>query len=453
MQKRQTVLGSHHRWHLLTSSIFAAVMVSLLSACGTSHTGGRSTTTPTATQTPTQTLAHLTVYDTADSGMLRALKADTGQLRWQGQTGQLAGGQPVFENGIIYAGSSHTVYAFKASDGTLLWSAQGYNPDSGPLVADGKVFVDYYMNEPDGSVTISVAALKGTDGSQLWSKQVVTHSTTAPPTPGTFGQLVANGVFYVAVLSAVATATNTPPAQFLLYAFNASNGKLLWRSSGTFTQGAGATLVVENGVVFVYVDRLYAYQASNGTLLWQSQGASQPLSDPNGTYSDLLVTQESVYAATTDGLAAYRTENGSQLWYVAARSGLDQFLEITLANGVIYASQGNGASALDASTGKQLWRYQTGDRAVGFLAPLTDSDTLYISNFMSGLVALDIHTGSLSWQAQAGGNGIRPTLADGTLFVGDGEGVITAVRARDGTILWRFPTNGGMSFPSALTVA
>jgi len=72
---------------------------------------------------------------------------------------------------------------------------------------------------------------------------------------------------------------------------------------------------------------------------------------------------------------------------------------------------------------------------------------------MSGLVALDIHTGSLSWQAQAGGNGIRPTLADGTLFVGDGEGVITAVRARDGTILWRFPTNGGMSFPSALTVA
>jgi len=26
----------------------------------------------------------LTVYSTADSGILRALKADTGQLRWQG---------------------------------------------------------------------------------------------------------------------------------------------------------------------------------------------------------------------------------------------------------------------------------------------------------------------------------------------------------------------------------
>ena len=72
---------------------------------------------------------------------------------------------------------------------------------------------------------------------------------------------------------------------------------------------------------------------------------------------------------------------------------------------------------------------------------------------MSGLVALDIHTGNLRWQAQAGGNGIRPILVDGILFIGGGDGVITAVRARDGKILWRFPTNGGMSFPSALTVA
>ena len=451
MQKRQTGLRSHYRWHLLTSVIFAAVIVSLLSACGTSNTGTRPTTTPTATYTPTQTLANLTVYATADTGILRALKADTGQLRWQGQTGQLAGGTPVVENGIVYAGSENTVYAFKASDGTLLWSAQGYNPDAGPLVADGKVFVDYYTNEPDGSVNVSVAVLKGTDGSQLWSKQVVTYSILAPPTPGTFGQLVANGVFYAAVRSALATVTQPP--QFLLYAFDASDGKLLWHSSGAFTDGNYATLFVENGVVFAYVDRLYAYKASDGTLLWQSQGASQPLSGPNGTYSDLLVNQGTVYANTRDGLMAYSTDNGSQLWHVSVDLPRDSFLEIALANGVIYATQADGASALDAHAGKLLWSYKANRQFSGFLAPLTDSDTLYISNFMSGLVALDIHTGNLRWQAQAGGNGIRPTLVAGTLFVGDGEGVIAAVRASDGKILWRFPTNDGMSFPSALVVA
>jgi len=438
MQKRQTALGSHHRWHLLTSVIFAAVIVNLLSACRTSNTGGGSTTTPIATQA----LANLTVYSTTDDGILRALKASTGQLRWQGKTGELAGGKPVVENGIVYAGSQNTVYAFKASDGTLLWSAPGYNPGTGPLVADGKVFVDYYTTESDGSVTISVAALKGTDGSQLWSKQVVTHSTPAPPTPGTSGQLVANGVFYAAVFT----------GQFLLYAFNANNGKLLWHSSGTSAQGEYATLFVENGVVFAYVDRLYAYKTSDGTLLWQSQRA-QPLSGPNGTYSDLLVTQGSAYADTNDGLTAYSTGNGSQLWHVAVDSSLGQFMEITLANGVIYATQADGASALDAHTGKLLWSYKANRQFAGFLAPLTDSDTLYISNFMSGLVALDIHTGNLRWQDQVGGNGIRPTLIAGTLFVGGGDGVIAAIRARDGKILWRFPTNGGMSFPSALIVA
>jgi outer membrane protein assembly factor BamB len=431
MRKRQTVPGSLHRCHLLMGSMLAAVIVSVLTACGTSNAG---------THTPSQTLANLTVYSTTDDGILRALKADTGQLRWQGKTGELAGGKPVVENGIVYAGSQDSVYAFKASDGTLLWSAPGYNPGTGPLVADGKVFVDYYTTEPDGSVTISVAALKGTDGSQLWSKQVLTNSTPVP-TPGTSGQLVANGVFYAAVFT----------GQFLLYAFNANNGKLLWHSSGTSARG-DATLFVENGVVFAYVNGLYAYMASNGTLLWQSQGA-QPLSGPNGTYSDLLVTQGSAYADTNDGLTAYGTENGSQLWHVPVDSSLGQLMEITLANNVIYATQADGASALDARTGKLLWSYKANRQFSGFLAPLTGSDTLYISNFMSGLVALDIHTGNLRWQAQAGGNGIRPILVDGILFIGGGDGVITAVRARDGKILWRFPTNGGMSFPSALTVA
>lgn len=451
MQKRQTLLGTHHHWHRLTCIIFAAAMASLLSACGTSNTGGGSTPTSSTTQIPTQTLAHLTVYATADTGILRALQAGSGQLRWQGQTGQLAGGRPVVENGIVYAGSSNTVYAFKASDGTPLWSAQGYNPDTGPLVAEGKVFVDYYTNEPDGSVTISVAALKGTDGSKLWSKQVLTHSSLTPPTPGTFGQLAANGVFYAAVLSALATGTR--PAQFLLYAFNANDGTLLWRSSGTFAQGEHATLIVENAMVFAYVDRLYAYKGSDGKLLWQSQGASQPLSGPNGTYRDLLVTQGSAYAATNDGLTAYNTANGGQLWHYPEDSSLGQFMEIALANGILYATQADGASALDAHTGKLLWKYKANRQFSGFLAPLTDSDTLYISNFMSGLVALDLHTGNPRWQDQLGGNGIRPALIAGTLFVGGGDGVIAAVRASDGKILWRFPTNGGMSFPSTLIVA
>ena len=149
-------------------------------------------------------------------------------------------------------------------------------------------------------------------------------------------------------------------------------------------------------------------------------------------------------------------DNGSQLWHVPEDSFQNQFMEITLTNGVIYASQRSGASALDAHTGKLLWSYKANLQdwdSSGFFGPLTDSNTVYIHNFTSGLAALDIHTGNLRWRAHVGGNGIQPTLIGGRLFIGDGYGTIAAVRATDGKIIWLFPTSGGMSFPSALTVA
>jgi len=52
------------------------------------------------------------VYATADGGALVALKADRGQRRWQRQTDTLAGGKPVVDQGIVYAGSENTIYAF-----------------------------------------------------------------------------------------------------------------------------------------------------------------------------------------------------------------------------------------------------------------------------------------------------------------------------------------------------
>ena len=160
-----------------------------------------------------------------------------------------------------------------------------------------------------------------------------------------------------------------------------------------------------------------------------------------------------MYAATSSNLTGYSTANGSQLWHLPEDSSLDQFVEITLANGIIYATQADGASALDSRTGKLLWNYKANRLFSGYLAPLTDSTTLYISNFISGMIALDLRTGNPLWQNQLGGNGIRPALIPGTLFVGGGDGVIAAVRASDGKSLWRFLTNVGMSFPSSLIVA
>ncbi len=73
-----------------------------------------------------------------------ALNAASGSPVWQYTTGgQIAGGSPAVENGIVYVGSGdYSLYALDAADGTLAWhySTASYVV-SQPVVANGIVYV------------------------------------------------------------------------------------------------------------------------------------------------------------------------------------------------------------------------------------------------------------------------------------------------------------------------
>merc|ERR1712218_569383 len=67
-------------------------------------------------------------------------------------TGRYVLSDPVVADGTVFVGSmSHSLYALKAADGSLLWSYKTMGPDGveapggwvygGPAFADGKVFV------------------------------------------------------------------------------------------------------------------------------------------------------------------------------------------------------------------------------------------------------------------------------------------------------------------------
>jgi len=121
MQKRQPGPRSHHRWHLRASFNSSAMIGSLLAACGTPNASSRPT--PTSTVTPSHsTIGKFDRICYCRKQHFACVEGRHESITLAGQTGQLTGGTPIVENGIIYAGSSHTVYAFTASDGTLLWS-------------------------------------------------------------------------------------------------------------------------------------------------------------------------------------------------------------------------------------------------------------------------------------------------------------------------------------------
>ncbi len=88
-----------------------------------------------------------------------------------------------------------------------------------------------------------------------------------------------------------------------------------------------------------------------------------------------------------------------------------------------------------------LWKFEIGE-SIDSSAAIVD-DVVYVGAGTGDLVALDLATGKLRWKYQAG-NPIgesSPAVARDTVFVGDTDGILHAVRSKDGTRLWTFKTD------------
>ncbi len=132
-------------------------------------------------------------------------------------------------------------------------------------------------------------------------------------------------------------------------------------------------------------------------------------------------------------------------------------------DGVVYiASLSGHLYALDQETGKERWNFKS--RMPIASSPAVDGDTLYFVSSAGSLAALDVATGKPKWvyaiehekRFEAKGlNGYNaaqtipdawdmytssPAVEGGKVFFGSGDGNVYAVDARNGMLLWKFPT-------------
>jgi outer membrane protein assembly factor BamB len=105
---------------------------------------------------------------------------------------------------------------------------------------------------------------------------------------------------------------------------------------------------------------VYAVNATTGAKLWSYVGS--------GGYASPTVANGVIYVSQ-DKLYALDASTGAALCSITNVSG-GPFREVSVANGVTYASAGFPDTAVytfDATTGAGLWSYATGD-ASGFVA-------------------------------------------------------------------------------------
>ncbi|PSQ17544.1 hypothetical protein BRD00_07530 [Halobacteriales archaeon QS_8_69_26] len=89
------------------------------------------------------------------------------------------------------------------------------------------------------------------------------------------------------------------------------------------------------------------------------------------------------------------------------------------------------------------WRFDTGHRVTS--SPAVVDGTVYVGNFAGTVSAIDAADGTECWSFEAGTNvESSPAVVDGTVYVGSADERVYAIDAADGTERWSFGTGGAV---------
>lgn len=381
---------------------FGFLLLVFLGGCGQSYQGASTTSSshtialsncpdslpsPLVT-TPIPASTTHTIY-VGSGGNLYAFNAQNGAALWCKQV-RITGafpcpgscpappfmffGEPAVADGVVYvcaAGFGGYTYAFRAKDGSLLWRAKS------DCAVDSMPFADYAVPLIDHGVVYSGSyALRAQDGTVLWS----THAGGGYISL----QVLVDGVLYA----------NDEES---IYALNASDGSVRWQyTAPDKSPPGGRLLVADNRVYFGTLDpgnALYALDATNGSLLWKSSMA---------VYGNVTLSNGLVYISSTNQtIYALRASGGAIRWQYKSATPAD--IAGVGAGAILYLTM-DGLDALDASSDRMIWRQplSTG-QSEAFTPVALASNIIYLGcTDVAGnsiIYALSAATGAIYWHS------------------------------------------------------
>lgn len=342
---------------------------------------------------------------------------------------------------LYFGGSKGTLYAVNAQTGTPRWclnlnpSVTQTNPCAGqhcsrppsmmvrvgrPAVVAGVV----YVCASTGGANGYLYAFNARDGSLRWRTQTGCWTVDIPFADYAL-PLISNGVVYSG-----------------LYAVRASDGHALWKSHIDLAkEGELMLLQVANGMVFACTEgAVYALNTQDGAIRWRYP--SQAFFDVGGPLSvsnQVLIvgTAGSVSQPQTSAIYALNAQNGSLLWYHL----MGDYVGASFLNNVVYvSSRDQYLYAFNPTTGKILWRHQFSYPV--YNSALALNKTLYLN--IDGANALDSASGKILWHQSLGSSQsvdfLPSVVVDGVDYLvkvdGSGNSTVYALNASNGAEHW-----------------
>lgn len=191
-----------------------------------------------------------TIYFGSGNGIMNAVKAETGEVIWSFQAGDIVHNTPVVDQANIYFGCfDGYVYALNRHNGSLVWKfksiGQQYFPkgemQGSPAIGQGSVFI--------GSRDYNFYALSSKGGYSNWNRKFQAGWALSATVQDT--------VVYV----------GTSDDRILL-ALHASDGTELWRSPVKFNIFGGCAFTTKLVYVGTIWGKLYGIDRKTGAVTW-----------------------------------------------------------------------------------------------------------------------------------------------------------------------------------------
>ncbi|WP_298196136.1 PQQ-like beta-propeller repeat protein [Novosphingobium sp.] len=332
---------------------------------------------------------------------------------------------PVIGGGRLFVmDTDGLVHAFDAKTGKAQWSTPfRIKGDSAAAVFGGGASYDsnrLYVTTGLGEV----AALDAATGSQIWRVK--------PAGPLRGSPTVAFGAVYAM------TQDNQ------LVAIEATDGAVLWTVSASVGQsgvfGVAAPAAGQGTVVAGFsTGELVAYRYENGRTLWSDALARTSLSTSVGVLTDIdadpIVDRGRVYALGQGGrMAAYELVSGQRIWelnlaFISTPAIAAEWI-FTLTDDAKLLCIARGTGKARWST--QLPRYQNEKKKknpIFWTGPVLAGGKLWIANSRGEISSVKVEDGQPTLFTKLGKSvTLAPVVADGTLYILDDGGKISAFR-------------------------
>ncbi len=181
-----------------------------------------------------------------------------------------------------------------------------------------------------------------------------------------------------------------------LNAYSLKKGKLLWSfSSGKRIVGTPAA--AEGVVVFGSADKyIYGLDTGNGELLWKVE-AGEPV------LGAVTINDGVAYIGASDHtFRAISLHTGKVLWAYEEVEGYIETKPLVTAGKVIFGAWDNTLYALDKDNGNELWKWNNGLPGMHYspaaVWPVAANGKVFISDPKRALTAIDLETGATVWR-------------------------------------------------------